>query len=129
MSTYNNYQQGFNKSTIKALREDIDSLLADFNSNKGHNLGITLNLGNGSYSEGEATFKLKVTVDGILTKEQQAVEMFTDFKYGDKIKHQGDTYTIIGYKTRSPKKPVIIKDLEGTEYKCTDSFLTNVEVL
>ena len=121
--------QGFNSLTIKHLRDDLSSLVAKYNINDGADLGIQLDLGSATYGKGEATIKLNVTVDGILTKEQEAVAMFTDFKYGSKIKHRGKPYTIIGYKTRSPKKPVIIRDSEGGEYKCTDSFLTNVEVL
>lgn len=129
MSTYT--KQGFNNTTIKMLRDDIDSLLAKYNINEGATLGLELSAGNCTYEDGEATMQLKINIDGMQTREQKAVEMFTDFKYGDMVRDRRSSkiFTIVGYKTRSPKKPLIIRDLGGNEYKATDSFLTNVDSL
>ena len=39
------------------------------------------------------------------------------FKVGDEIPYQGDTYTIIGYKPKARKRPVVFtKKSDGKEY-------------
>ncbi len=124
--TTTKYNKEFNKQNMKTLRVELESLLESFSDR-----GIHLELGNASFGGSECSFKLNVNIVGQLTREQKAVELFTDFKYGDMVRDRrtNTIYKLVGYKTRSPKKPLIIADLEGTEYKATDSFLTNVEHL
>ena len=55
----------FDRPTLKALRSDLEELLATFNTDK-HD--IKIELGNCTYSDGEATFKLKVTKNGAKTR-------------------------------------------------------------
>jgi hypothetical protein len=125
------YENGFNNQNMKDFRKELENLVSEFNYLKGRDLGISLDLGNASYGGAECSFKLNATIIGQLTREQEAVEMFTDFKYGDMIRdlRSKKIFKLVGYKSRSPKKPVIIADLGGTEYKATDSFLSNVEHL
>ena len=115
-----------NKSKIQALRIDLNELLGAFNKNS----HFTLKLGNCSFDDAEATFQLKVTADGEMTREQENVERFTDFKFGDKMKFaDGKIFTITGYIPRRPKKPVLIEDENGDKYKCTKNHLNNAEVI
>jgi len=124
--TTTEYEKGFNRQNMKTLRAELDSLLDRYS-----NTDIHLELGNASFGGAECSFKLNVSIVGQLTREQEAVELFTDFKYGDMIRdlRSKKIFKLVGYKSRSPKKPVIIADLGGTEYKATNSFLTNVEHL
>lgn len=124
----NNYND-FNNQTMKAFRKELENLISEFNHHRGKGLGISLDIGNGTYSESECTFKLKANIVGKLTREQKAVALFTDFKYGDRLKTFQGTFTIVGYKTRSPKKPIIIQDDQGTEYKATERLIVGATVL
>jgi hypothetical protein len=123
------YEKGFNNQNMKDFRKELENLVSEFNYLKGRDLGISLDLGNASYGGAECSFKLNATIIGQLTREQEAVEMFTDFKYGDKLKTFQGIYTIVGYKARSPKKPIIIKDEDGTEYKASERLIAGALVL
>tara|TARA_Y100000310_G_scaffold213874_1_gene214878 strand:+ start:349 stop:720 length:372 start_codon:yes stop_codon:yes gene_type:complete len=112
------------KQDLQALRIDLDELLDAFNKNS----KFTLKLGNASYSDAEATFQLKLTADGEMTIEQTNVELFTDFKYGDKVKlSDGKIFIITGYIPRRPKSPICIEDENGGRYKCSKNHLNNAE--
>ena len=113
------------KPDLQALRLIINELLHTLNKSS----KFTLKLGNCSYSDAEATFQLKLTADGEMTREQTNVERFTDFKYGDKVKlRDGNIYIIKGYITRRPKTPICIEDDRGRRYKCSKNDLQNGEV-
>ena len=115
-----------NKPQLQAIRIELDELLDAFNKNS----HFTLKLGNCSYSDAEATFQLKLTADGEMTSEQSNVELFTDFKYGDKVKFKdGKVFTITGYVPRRRKNPIQIEDNNGRGYKCTKNHLNNAEVI
>lgn len=91
--------------------------------------GIKISLGNCTYSDSNATFKLEVSDIGdngeVMTKEAE------DFKrraslYGLSPKDlgrvikdplSGEEYTIIGLKTRSTKYPILAKGKNGKTYK------------
>ena len=114
------------KSDLQTLRTDRDELLGAFNKDS----KFTLKLGNCSYSDVDATFQLKLTADGEMTTEQSNVELFTDFKFGDKMKlADGKIFTIVGYVPRRHKKPIQIEDENGGRYKCTKEHLNNAEVI
>ena len=114
------------KSDLQALRIDLNELLDALNKNS----KFTLKLGNCSYSDAEATFQLKLTADGEMTSEQSNVELFTDFKYGDKVKlADGKIFTITGFIPRRRKNPIQIEDDRGKGYKCTENHLKNAEVI
>jgi len=113
------------KPDLKALRLDLNELLGAYNKNS----DFTLKLGNCSFGDSEATFQLKLTADGEMTREQKNVELFTDFKFGDKLSICGKVYTIKGYVPRRPKKPVQIEDEQGRGYKCGDEHLKHASLI
>jgi len=119
----------FNNQTMKAFRKELENFVSEFNHHRGKGLGISLDIGNGTYSESECTFKLKANIVGKLTREQEAVALFTDFKYGDRLKTFQGIFTIVGYKTRSPKKPIIIQDDQGKEYKATKRLIAGATII
>ena len=84
----------FDRPTLKALRSDLDELLATFNTDK-HD--IKIELGNCTYSDGEATFKLKVTKNGAKTRVQELTEQMARLEELDLSKIAslgGDSYSI-----------------------------------
>lgn len=125
MTKNKQFSKGFKKSNIKALREYLEYAITKYSFNEGVDLGIEVTLGNCSFEEGEATFKLNVVAEGVMTREEKAVGQHTDFEYGKLITDfKGVTYKLIGYKTRSPKKPIVLQDiLTGETYKASVDWL------
>ena len=125
MADNKQFSEGFKKSNIKALREELETVISKYSFNEGVDLGIEVTLGNCTFNEGEVTFKLNVVAEGVMTREEKAVEQYTDFPYGKLITDfNGVTYKLIGYKTRSPKKPIVLQDiLTGKAYKASVDWL------
>ena len=97
---------------------------------------IEIHCGNCSYGDSEATYKLKINVkneDGkVVTKEYEDLLWMADMKgfdingiynlYGKKV-------SLEGYKTRAPKYPLIVLDLNnGKKYKAPRSWFENVVI-
>ena len=102
----------FNKAQLKALREAMQKALNEANIE-----GMTIEVGNCSYSGGEATYKVKVLIDGAETEEQQTLKMYADmFKLDlDKVHTvQGKTLKLSGYNSRARKTPYLATEV-GTD--------------
>jgi hypothetical protein len=87
---------------------------------------ITIDVGNCSYTGGEATFKVKCILKGAKTREQIDLEYYADLHGIDTTaiaKLQGEDMSIIGYKSRARKKPWILQRLrDGAEFVCDDNL-------
>tara|TARA_B100000212_G_scaffold334204_1_gene304591 strand:- start:609 stop:956 length:348 start_codon:yes stop_codon:yes gene_type:complete len=85
---------------------------------------ITIEVGNCSYTGGEATFKVKCLLKGAKTREQLDLEYPAQLLGIDTTiiaKLQGEDMSIIGYKSRARKKPWILQRLrDGAEFVCSD---------
>ena len=109
----------FDKQVLRNLRDEVNQVIASHFGDS----SFDINLGNCSYSESEATFKLKVNLKGVLNAEQAAVALYTDFKYGDRVRnHRLGECTIVGYSARSPKRPIILAQ-GGKRYKATENSI------
>lgn len=103
------------------LRSVLQSTLdkADFDN-------MTIDVGNCSYTGGEATFKVKCILKGAKTREQIDLEYYADLHGIDTTaiaKLQGEDMSIIGYKSRARKKPWILQRLrDGAEFVCDDNL-------
>tara|TARA_B100001057_G_C22771520_1_gene919798 strand:+ start:256 stop:708 length:453 start_codon:yes stop_codon:yes gene_type:complete len=82
-----------------------------------------------TYDGGEATYKIKVLLDGAETKEQKDLTKMASLfnldttKIKNYIDHRSVLYrmSLVGYKTRARKMPWIAQDLlTGNEYKLTN---------
>ena len=120
----------FDKPTIKAIRQAMDSALAQVATE----YGITINTGNARFSGNEVTFKVKAnTVDGAtghaITKEAQMFELVKGqegighLSVGDQVILQGQSFILKGYNTRARKSPINIEDMQGRGYKCSVNML------
>ena len=111
----------FTRSMLTNLRSVLQSTLdkADFDN-------MTIDVGNCSYTGGEATFKVKCILKGAKTREQIDLEYYADLHGIDTTaiaKLQGEDMSIVGYKSRARKKPWILQRLrDGAEFVCDDNL-------
>ena len=120
----------FTKEQLKDLREAMQKAI-----NKANDLleqKVTFNVDSCTYRGGEATFKIKVLLEGAETKEQKDLKKMAILtrldtsKIHDYHDHRSVRYRmqLVGYKTKARKMPWIVKDLlsmSGNEYKLTDA--------
>ena len=116
----------FTKPQLKNLRAEMQSLLLAHPFEEAIDLPIDkISVGSCTYNGGEATFKVKVLLDGAETKEQKDLTQMAKLMGLDtsKIKDYGPhKMTLIGYKSKAPKMPWIVQDVKtGKEYKLTDT--------
>lgn len=108
----------FSKKQLSDLRRDMQHVLdsAQFG-------GCKIDVGNCTYLGGEATFKVKVLLEGAETKEQKYLGDMARIYNLDTTKianTQGKKFSLVGYKSKAPKMPWIVQDLNtGLEYKLT----------
>ena len=109
----------FNRSQLNLLREQLQAAIDAANLSD-----IKIEVGNCSYRGGEATFKVKVLMEGAKTREQEDLEFYAKLHGIDTTaiaKLQGEDMSIIGYKSRARKKPWILQRLrDGAEFVCSD---------
>jgi len=111
----------FDRPTLRALRSDLDELLATFNTSK-HD--IKIELGSCNYSDGEATFKLKVTKNGAKTRVQELTEQMARLEELDLSKIAnlgGDDYSITEFRPKASKRPWLITKLKTGQLYTVDT--------
>jgi hypothetical protein len=108
-----NIREVFNESLIKQINEMYDNKF-DFT------------LGNCSFDEDKATFKLMVTLKGNslkdIEKKKEKEDLVENAQYFDiDLERKHPRYTLIGYKVKSRKLPWIILDNQKKgEYVISD---------
>ena len=110
----------FNRQQLNTLRKQMQNSLNLF----ADKTDIKIEVGNCSYRGGEATFKVKVLMEGAKTREQEDLEYYAELHKLDltKIaKPQGEDMRLVGYKARARKKPWVLQRLrDGAEFVCED---------
>jgi hypothetical protein len=88
---------------------------------------ITMEVGNCSYRGGEATFKVKVLMEGAKTREQEDLEYYAELYKLDlnkTAKLMGEDMQLSGYKSRARKKPYVLKRLrDGAEFVADQNLI------
>ena len=120
----------FTKQQLKDLRNEMQGVLLTHPFEETIDLKIkSISIGSCNYDGGEATYKVKVLLDGAETKEQKDLTKMASLFNLDttKIKtyfdHRSVQYKmgLVGYKTKARKMPLIVQDLlSGDEYKLTN---------
>jgi len=126
----------FDRTSLRALRVDLDSAMATIASK----YGIELSAGNISFTSETATIKVAAGIIGsngrAVTPEAKAFDQYKSLvglgalNVGDTIDLQGDMYTISGYKPRSKKSPVVVtKVSNGSSYKVSVDMVKRFNAL
>ena len=104
------------RTTAKALRNKLNAIFAEHGID-----GYELEVGNARYDHVEVTFKVIVREQGAGSREQRELETMARLSDLDTNKIGDGKYTMIGYKSRAPKNPWIVKDMRsGGEYVIND---------
>ena len=118
----------FTRSQLNLLRKQLQAALDGAVDTENITSDIKIEVGNCSYSGGEATFKVKCILKGAKTREQLDLEYYAELHDIDTTaiaKLQGEDMSIIGYKSRARKKPWILQRLrDGAEFVCSDQTAT-----
>ena len=99
----------FDKPTARKIREAMQEAL----ENAGIH-GVSINVGNCSFTEGEATYKVKVLIDGAKSKEEQDLEQMATLMGLSTYKIatlQGMRVSLVSYNSRARKRPWVVQDL------------------
>ena len=120
----------FTKTQLKNLRAEMQSLLLAHPFEETIDIPIDkISIDSCNYNGGEATYKVRVLLDGAETKEQKDLTQMASLfnldttKIKNYVDHKSVQYrmSLVGYKTKARKMPWIAQDLlSGNEYKLTN---------
>ena len=99
----------FDKPTARKIRELMQKALEDADID-----GVTMSVGNCSFTEGEATYKVNVLLDGGKSKEQTDLEQMATLMRLDTSKIatlEGMKVSLVGYNSKARKRPWVIQNL------------------
>ena len=117
----------FTRSQLNELRKQLQAALDGAVDTENITADIKIEVGNCSYTGGEATFKVKCILKGAKTREQIDLEFYAELHGIDTTaiaKLQGEDMSIIGYKSRARKKPWILQRLrDGAEFVAGDNLV------
>ena len=106
----------FTRKQLDTIRKQMQNALNVF----ADKTDIQIEVGNCSYRGGEATYKVKVLMEGAKTREQEDLEFYAKLHKLDltKIaKLMGEDMSLVGYKSRARKKPWVLQRLrDGAEF-------------
>lgn len=106
----------FTRKQLDSIRKQMQNALNMF----ADKTDITIEVGNCSYRGGEATYKVKVLMEGAKTREQEDLEFYAKLHKLDLTmiaKLMGEDMSLVGYKTRARKKPWVLQRLrDGAEF-------------
>ena len=113
----------FNRKQLDTIRKQMQNALNMF----ADKTDIKIDVGNCSYRGGEATFKVKVLMEGAKTREQEAMEYYAklyDLDITKTVKLMGEDMQLSGYKSRARKKPWVLKRLrDGAEFVADQNLI------
>ena len=116
----------FTRSQLTELRKQLQLTLDGAIRSNNISGDLTIDVGNCSYTGGEATFKVKCILKGAKTREQINLEYYAEMHDIDTTaiaQLQGEDMSITGYNSRARKKPWILKRLrDGAEFVCDDNL-------
>ena len=106
----------FTRKQLDTIRKQMQNALSLF----ADKTDIQIEVGNCSYRGGEATYKVKVLMEGAKTREQEDLEYYAELHKLDISlvrKLMGEDMELIGYKARARKKPwVLLRQRDGAEF-------------
>ena len=114
---------GFERQELRKLRETLQQVIdGTFTYNERHGVGdflsnYKLDIGNCSYNDSKATFKLEVTIKGAKSEERVALEKFADY-CGLDLNKDHPEWILVGYNRKARGYPILMeKKSNGKTYK------------
>jgi hypothetical protein len=112
----------FTRAGIRALDEEAERVLKEYFESR----GITVEPARGSYGDGYAELKFRFTnasSDGAPAgSEAEAFRLYASTfglkpeDLGRSVQQGGKTLTIVGLRSRAPRKPLVLKGEDGKTY-------------
>ncbi|QIR16633.1 hypothetical protein [Shewanella aestuarii] len=121
------------QAEAKLIRKELTALLEQYNQTNAH--GLTVALGNASFSDHQITFSTtaitKIEGTGDIKPSKEAGDFLTYAEYlglskddlGKPFSASGREFKLCGYKPRSTKYPFLGQDDEGNVYKFTSKVV------
>ena len=116
---------GFERQELRKLRETLQQVIdGTFTYNERHGVGdflsnYKLDIGNCSYNDSKATFKLEVTIKGAKSEERVALEKSADY-FGLDLDKDHPEWMLVGYNRKARGYPILMeKKSNGKTYKFT----------
>ena len=118
----------FDRSTVRQVNAEIAKALEKVSAK----YGVEINLKSTRFSDSNYSTKIEVATIGTggltMTKEANDFNRYKaikgmQFDLGFEFTHQGDSFTVIGFKPRSTKFPVLCKSSNGKTYKFPISII------
>lgn len=108
-----NFKNVLTREWVKELRGTLDNILRDNERLEQFNVTV----GNASFNDDEATFKLNIRVKGAKSQSEKDLELYGNMNNLDleKVsKIDGKTFKLSGFRRKARSKPYLIKQL-GTD--------------
>ena len=115
---------GFERQELREIRAELEKAISrhqewhkqlDIKSMSKYNF----NVGNCSYNDSKATFKLEVTIKGAKSEERVALEKNADY-FGLDLDKDHPEWILVGYNRKARGYPVLMeKKSNGKTYKFT----------
>ena len=115
---------GFERQELREIRAELEKAISrhqewhkqlDIKSMSKYNF----NVGNCSYNDSKATFKLEVTIEGAKSEERVALEKNADY-FGLDLDKDHPEWILVGYNRKARGYPVLMeKKSNGKTYKFT----------
>tara|TARA_R110002050_G_scaffold214931_1_gene351074 strand:- start:131 stop:529 length:399 start_codon:yes stop_codon:yes gene_type:complete len=114
----------FTPKELKELRKAMQECLDKAMKLEDTVFGMSVHVGNCTYNEGEATFKVKLTKAGSISQEVKMLDQFASLYDIDPTriaKINGASVTLRGYNSKASKMPWQVESIDGKDkYKLTD---------
>ena len=110
-----NLENGIDRNTCVELREELDTLLLNWTTNKA--IGLGYRIGNMNYSRETVKLQLEFSVEELKSEQDNGWLKMSgaNFVVGDSYEWSGKTYTVLGYKSKARKNKVLLQS-GGNEY-------------
>ena len=108
-----NFKNVLTKEWVKELRETLNNILRDNERLEQFNVTV----GNASFNDDEANFKLNIRVKGAKSQSEKDLELYGNMHNLDLDKVSeldGKTFQLSGFRRKARSKPYLIKQL-GTD--------------
>ena len=119
-------QMKLDKKILREIRAQLETDFLEYQKTTNTVLdGVELSLGNCSFNQDNATFKLNVKVKGSKSEELKSLEFFANLYNLDLTKigeYDGKRFSLVGYNGKARTYPFIMQDLAtGSNFKCSES--------